>query len=133
MENMNTPENDEEKDRVLRLADDILFGKIDADVAQIVKDGKFTSAQADEALELADEKLGLRIRFCEDLAQLWKAWVEREQVKGRPELELELTFGKFLDESGMRDEVRAQFVRFAIAYRLRRPRRTARQGHGQGD
>jgi len=111
MENMNTPENDEEKDRVLRLADDILAGKIDADVAQIVKDGNFIRAQADEALELANEKLSLRIRFCEDLAQLWNAWVEREQAKGRPELQL--TFGKFVDESGMRDELRAQFVRFA--------------------
>jgi hypothetical protein len=111
MKNMNTPEHDEEKVRVLRLADDISAGKIDADVAQIVKDGKFTRAQADEALELSNEKLSLRIRFCEDLAQLWNAWVEREQAKGRPEPEL--TFGKFLDESGMRDEVRAQFVRFA--------------------
>jgi len=59
MENRNTPENDEEKDRVLRLADDIVAGKIDADVVQIVKDGKFTSAQADEALEVVNEKLRL--------------------------------------------------------------------------
>ena len=35
-------------------------------------DGKFTSAQVDEALELANEKLRLRLRFCEDVAQLWK-------------------------------------------------------------
>ena len=42
MENRNTPENDGEKDRVLRLADDIFAGKIEADVAQILKHGKFT-------------------------------------------------------------------------------------------
>jgi hypothetical protein len=104
-------ENDEEKDRVLRLAADIWAGKVDADVAQIVKDGNFTRAQVDEALELVNEKLRVRVKFCEDLAQLWKTWGEREQAKGRPEREL--TFGEFVDETGMRDEVRAQFVRFA--------------------
>jgi hypothetical protein len=43
---MKTPENDEDKDRLLimRLADDISAGKVDADVDQIVKDGKFTRA-----------------------------------------------------------------------------------------
>jgi hypothetical protein len=65
----------------------------------------------DEALELANEKLRLRLRFCEDVAQLWKVWVEREQDKGRPEREL--TFGEFVGENGMRDGLQAQFVRFA--------------------
>jgi len=111
MENMNTPENNEEKDRVLRLADDIRAGRVDADVAQIVKNGKFTRAQADEALELVNEKLRLHVKFSEDLALLWKTWGEREQAKGRPEREL--TFGAFVDETGMRDEVRAQFLRIA--------------------
>ena len=110
MENRNTPENDEEKDRVLRLADDIFAGKIDADVDQIVNGGKFTRAQVDEALELGNEKLSLIITFCEDLAQQWNSWVEREQGKGRPEREL--TFGEFVGETGIRDEVRAQFLRF---------------------
>jgi len=82
MENRNTPENDEEKDRVLRLADDIFAGKIDADVDQIVNGGKFTRAQVDEALELGNEKLSLIITFCEDLAQQWNSWVEREQIRG---------------------------------------------------
>ena len=108
MENRNTPENDEEKDRVLRLADDIFAGKIDADVDQIVNGGKFTRAQVDEALELGNEKLSLIITFCEDLAQQWNSWVE--QGKGRPEREL--TFGEFVGETGIRDEVRAQFLRF---------------------
>jgi hypothetical protein len=96
MDNMNTPKNDEENDRLLifRLANDIAAGEVDADVAQIVKDGKFTRAQVDEALELADEKLRLFLRFCEVSAQLWDRWVEREQAKGRPEREL--TFGEFL-------------------------------------
>ena len=80
-------------------------------VAEIVKGGKYTSAQADKALELVNEKLGLTIRFCEDLGQQWEAWAEREQAKGRPEREL--TFGEFVDETGMRDEVRAQFLRIA--------------------
>jgi hypothetical protein len=44
-------------------------------------------------------------------AQLWRTWGEREQAKGRPEREL--TFGEFVDETGMRDEVRAQFLRIA--------------------
>ena len=100
MENMNTPESDEEKDRVLRLADDIRAGRVDADVAQIVKNGKFTRAQADEALELVNEKLRLHVKFSEDLALLWKTWGEREQAKGRPEREL--TLGQFLGESGLK-------------------------------
>jgi hypothetical protein len=111
MEKMNTAENDKEKSRVLRLADDLLAGRVDADVAQIVKGGKYTSAQASEALELAEEKLGLVINFCEDLAQQWQEWVECEQRKGRPKREL--TFGEFVGETGIRDEVRAQFLRFA--------------------
>jgi hypothetical protein len=99
---MNTPENDEEKDRLLimRLADDISARKVDADVDQIVKDGKFTRAQVDEALELVNEKLRLMVKFSEDVAQLFEAWVEREQAKGRPEREL--TLGKFLGGSGLK-------------------------------